>query len=122
MEASGTSGEKAGLNGVLNFSVLDGWWREGYNGENGWAIGGDTNYDDPETQDAADAESMFGTLEQAIVPLYYDVDSRTGLPTGWLRMVKESIRTIAPMFSTSRMLKEYVDDMYAPAAQPKELA
>ncbi len=116
LEASGTSGEKAGLNGVLNFSVLDGWWREGYSGENGWAIGGDTDYADPEAQDAADAESLFDTLEQSIVPLFYDVDSRTGIPAGWIRMVKESIRTIGPMFSTARMLKEYVSDMYVPAA------
>jgi starch phosphorylase len=116
MEASGTSGEKAGLNGVLNFSVLDGWWREGYNGENGWAIGGDADYDDPEAQDAADAEVLFDTLEQEVVPLYYDVDSRTGVPAGWLRMVKESIRTVAPMFSTARMLKEYTTELYGPAA------
>ena len=70
MEASGTSGEKAGLNGVLNFSVLDGWWREGYNGENGWAIGGDADYDDPEAQDAADAEVAVrhaGTVDRAVV-------------------------------------------------------
>lgn len=116
LEASGTSGEKAGLNGVLNFSVLDGWWREGYNGENGWAIGSDADYDDPEAQDAADAEALFDTLEQEIVPLYYDVDSRTGMSTGWLRRMKESIRTLAPMFSTARMLKEYTTDMYVPAA------
>jgi glycogen phosphorylase len=116
LEASGTSGEKAGLNGVLNFSVLDGWWREGYNGENGWSIGSDADYDDPEAQDAADAEALFDTLEQEIVPLYYDVDSRTGMSTGWLRRVKESIRTLAPMFSTARMLKEYTTDMYVPAA------
>ncbi len=115
-EASGTSGQKAALNGILNFSVLDGWWREGYNGENGWAIGGDTDYADPEAQDAADAESLFDTLEQSIVPLYYDIDSRTGVPIGWMRMMKESIRTLAPMFSTSRMLKEYVTEMYVPAA------
>ncbi|HTP08146.1 MAG TPA: alpha-glucan family phosphorylase [Anaerolineae bacterium] len=119
MEASGTSGEKAGLNGVLNFSVLDGWWREGYNGENGWAIGNDTDYDDPEAQDAADAEVLFDTLEQSIVPMYYDIDVRTGIPTGWMRMVKESIRTIAPMFSTARMLKEYTTELYVPAATGK---
>ena len=119
LEASGTSGEKAGLNGVLNFSVLDGWWREGYNGENGWAIGGDADYDDPEAQDAADAEVLFDTLEQSIVPLYYDVDSRTGISTGWMRMVKESIRTLAPMFSAARMLKEYTTEMYLPAAVGK---
>ncbi|MBP7686545.1 MAG: alpha-glucan family phosphorylase [Thermoflexales bacterium] len=122
LEASGTSGEKAGLNGVLNFSILDGWWREGYNGENGWAIGSDADYGDPEAQDAADAESLFDTLEQSIVPLYYDVDSRTGVPTGWIRMVKESIRTLGPMFSTARMLKEYATDLYVPASlnQPIE--
>jgi starch phosphorylase len=116
LEASGTSGEKAGLNGVLNFSVLDGWWREGYNGENGWAIGSEADYADPEAQDAADAEALFDTLEQEIVPLYYDVDTRTGISAGWLRMVKESIRTLAPMFSTARMLKEYTTDMYVPSA------
>jgi starch phosphorylase len=119
LEASGTSGEKAGLNGVLNFSVLDGWWREGYNGENGWAIGSEADYDDPEAQDAADAEALFDTLEQEIVPLYYDMDTRTGISAGWLRMVKESIRTLAPMFSTARMLKEYTTDMYVPAALGK---
>ena len=122
LEASGTSGEKAGLNGVLNFSVLDGWWREGYNGENGWAIGSEADYSDTEAQDAADAESLFDTLEQSIVPLYYDVDSRTSVPTGWIRMVKESIRTIGPMFSTVRMLKEYTTELYVPASlnQPFE--
>ena len=121
-EASGTSGEKAGLNGVLNFSILDGWWREGYNGENGWAIGSDADYGDQEAQDAADAESLFDTLEQSIVPLYYDTDNRTGVPTGWIRMMKESIRTLGPMFSTARMLKEYTTDMYVPASlnQPLE--
>ena len=117
MEASGTSGEKAGMNGVLNFSVLDGWWHEGYNGENGWAIGADSVLSDAEEQDAADAESLYETLEDTIVPLYYDRDSRNNVPVGWLRMVKESIRTLAPMFSTSRMLKEYASDMYAPAAR-----
>ena len=115
LEASGTSGQKAGLNGVLNFSVLDGWWREGYNGENGWAIGDDTDYPDTEAQDAADAESLFDTLEQSIVPLYYDRDARTDVPVGWMRMVKESIRTIAPMMSTARMLKEYLGEMYVPS-------
>jgi starch phosphorylase len=115
LEASGTSGQKAGLNGVLNFSVLDGWWREGYNGENGWAIGNDADYPDTEAQDAADAESLFETLENSIVPLYYDRDSRSDVPLGWMRMVKESIRTLAPMFSTARMLKEYASEMYVPA-------
>ncbi len=122
LEASGTSGEKAAVNGVLNFSVLDGWWREGYNGENGWAIGDDRDYPDAETQDVADAASLFETLEKSIVPLYYDRDSQTNLPLGWLRMMKESIRSLAPMFSTSRMLKEYTAEMYAPAAHTEPVS
>jgi starch phosphorylase len=121
LEASGTSGEKAAVNGVLNFSVLDGWWREGYNGENGWAIGDDREYPDTEAQDAADAASLFDTLEKSIVPLYYDRDNQSGLPLGWLHMVKESIRSLAPMFSTSRMLKEYMHEMYAPAERGEEV-
>lgn len=121
LEASGTSGEKAALNGVLNFSVLDGWWREGYNGENGWAIGTDQDYPDTEAQDAADAVSLFDTLEKSIVPLFYDRDDQTDLPLGWLRMMKESIRSLAPMFSTSRMLKEYTNEMYAPAARDEQV-
>jgi starch phosphorylase len=121
LEASGTSGEKAAFNGVLNFSVLDGWWREGYNGENGWAIGDDREYPDTETQDAADAISLFDTLEKSIVPLFYDRDSQTDIPLGWMRMMKESIRSLAPMFSTSRMLKEYMDEMYAPAARDEQV-
>jgi starch phosphorylase len=119
-EASGTSGEKAGLNGVLNFSVLDGWWREGYNGRNGWAIGDDTNYGDHSLQDEADGKSLYDTLENEIIPLYYNKRSSDNLPVEWIARVKESIRTLAPQFSTRRMLKEYVDDLYLPAMQAKE--
>lgn len=115
MEASGTSGQKAVVNGVLNCSVLDGWWREGYNGSNGWAIGDETQYGDPAEQDAADAESLFGTLENDVVPLYYERPYAGGAPAGWMRMVKESIRTMLPMFGTNRMLKEYMAEMYVPA-------
>jgi starch phosphorylase len=114
-EASGTSGQKAALNGVLNFSVLDGWWREGYNGQNGWAIGKDVDYDNPDVQDAEDAASLYDTLENEIVPLYYQLRSTDGLPGEWLLRMKESIRTIGPQFSMRRMVKEYVDHLYLPA-------
>jgi starch phosphorylase len=110
-EASGTSGQKAALNGVLNFSVLDGWWREGYNGKNGWAIGNDTNYDDPNYQDDLDRESLYDTLENEIIPLYYDRSSGN-LPTEWISRMKESIRTLAPEFSMRRMVKAYAQDLY----------
>jgi starch phosphorylase len=118
-EASGTSGQKAALNGVLNFSVLDGWWREGYNGQNGWAIGKDVDYDNPDIQDAEDAASLYDILENEIVPLYYQSRSSDGLPGEWLSRMKESIRTIGPQFSMRRMVKEYVDHLYLPAMQTK---
>lgn len=114
-EASGTSGEKAAINGVLNFSVLDGWWREGYNGKNGWAIGDDTDYEDPNQQDDADANSLYNTLENDIIPLYYDSRSADNLPVEWIAREKESIRTLAPQFCTRRMVKEYTEELYAPA-------
>jgi starch phosphorylase len=113
-EASGTSGQKAALNGVLNFSILDGWWREGYNGRNGWAIGEDADPSNPDTQDAADAVDLYNTLENEIVPLYYQERSSDGLPVEWISRMKESIRTLAPQFSMRRMLKEYVDRYYLP--------
>ncbi len=116
-EASGTSGEKAALNGVLNFSVLDGWWREGYNGQNGWAIGKDIEYTNPDLQDEEDAESLYETLENEIVPLYYQIRSSDNLPGDWITRMKESIRTLAPQFSTRRMLREYLDRFYIPAIQ-----
>ena len=114
LEASGTSGEKAGLNGVLNFSVLDGWWRESWDGQNGWAIGAEREYPDEATQDEADALSLYATLENEIVPLFYDRGA-DGLPHGWLARMKAAIATIAPKFSFDRMLKEYVTQFYAPA-------
>jgi starch phosphorylase len=123
-EASGTSGQKAALNGVLNFSVLDGWWREGYNGKNGWAIGEDSEVPDSTEQDAKDAQDLMDTLENEIIPLYYQDQSADSLPVEWLARVKESIRTLAPLFNTRRMVKEYLENLYMPAmvgrAAPKK--
>jgi glycogen phosphorylase len=113
-EASGTSGMKAALNGVPNFSVLDGWWVEGYNGANGWVVGDDTEFDDPERQDEYDANSLYQTLEDEIVPLYYTRD-RDNVPRGWVEVMREAIRTNAPEFSMSRMVKEYTTELYLEA-------
>jgi starch phosphorylase len=119
-EASGTSGQKAALNGTLNFSVLDGWWAEGYNGANGWAIGDSTVSDNQDEQDKADAESLYDTLENEIVPLYYTMRSADGLPGDWIERMKESIKTLTPRFSTTRMVKQYMNELYLPAIQSIE--
>ncbi len=113
-EASGTSGQKAAMNGVINFSVLDGWWREGFNGANGWSIGDDQVYENSDQQDAADANNLYDTLENKIVPLYYQDRSADGLPSDWIAMMKESMRTLTPRFSIRRMVKEYTERMYLP--------
>jgi starch phosphorylase len=107
-EASGTSGQKAALNGVPNLSILDGWWVEGYSGANGWAIGRDQDWDDEGLQDERDADSLYELLEDEIVPLYYERD-RDGIPRGWVTIMRESIQSNAPKFSTRRMLKQYTD-------------
>lgn len=113
LEASGTSGQKASVNGVINFSVLDGWWAEGYNAKNGWKIGNEINYDDYETQDNEDCESLYTTLEKKIIPTYYDFDEM-GTPVKWTQIMKESIITTGGEFSTSRMLVDYVNKLYMP--------
>jgi starch phosphorylase len=114
-EASGTSGMKAAMNGAMNFSVLDGWWREAYNGHNGWAIGDDVA-PNSESQDASDIASLYMTLENEIIPLYYDRDGNN-LPTKWIAMMKNNLRTITPQFSMRRMVKEYVEQLYIPASK-----
>ena len=115
MEASGTSGEKASANGVVNFSVLDGWWAEGYDGTNGWAIGTNATYDSYEAQDKADSSSIYHILENKIIPAYYNKDSK-GLSKEWVKYMKNSIKTTAGKYSTSRMLVDYVNQLYMPLA------
>ncbi len=119
LEASGTSGQKVCINGIINFSILDGWWCEGYNGKNGWSIGDDTYYDNEYNQDNADSDSIYDILENQIVPLFYERNEK-GLPLGWIRIMKESIKSISPQYSTHRMVQEYNNIMYVPAMERME--
>jgi starch phosphorylase len=113
LEASGTSGMKAALNGVPHLSIGDGWWAEGFNGANGWLIEGAASGDE-HAVDAADADALYRLLENQVVPAFYERNG-AGVPTGWVAIVKEAIRSIAPRFSARRMVKEYIDRMYAPS-------
>jgi starch phosphorylase len=114
-EACGTSGMKASMNGVINLSVRDGWWDEAYNGYNGWAIdsfqGGSTT-----DEDKSDSDLIYHLLENRIVPLYYERD-RKGIPHQWIKIAKEAIRTISPTYNACRMMREYAERMYRPAAE-----
>lgn len=114
LEASGTSGMKASLNGVPHLSIGDGWWAEGYTGRNGWLIESHTDPDDHGATDAADADALYRLLEEQVVPAFYERDA-DGVPTRWMEVVREAMRTITPRFSTRRMLKEYVQQLYRPA-------
>ena len=118
-EASGTSGQKASLNGVPNCSILDGWWVEGYNGKNGWAFGEQREYQNAELQAEADALALYAVLEQEIIPLFFDRDAQ-GIPQGWLRVMKEAICTCAPQFSMRRMVKEYTERFYVPGERQEQ--
>ena len=116
MEASGTSGQKASVNGVINFSVLDGWWAEGYNQKNGWTIGTNAEYNSYEEQDQADSQSLYRTLEEKIIPTYYDRNDHN-LPLKWIEIMKNSIISTGGKYSTARMLVDYTNKYYMPLAK-----
>ncbi|MDD5712517.1 MAG: alpha-glucan family phosphorylase, partial [Smithellaceae bacterium] len=121
-EACGTSGEKAIINGLLNFSISDGWWAEGYDGQNGWTIGPavhDVSEEKPNA-DEDDSQSLFSLLENTIIPMFYDRGT-SGLPEKWIAMIKRSMQTLIPRFSSERMLLEYYHDMYTPTARREQL-
>jgi starch phosphorylase len=115
-EASGTSGQKAALNGIPNLSVLDGWWAEGYNHKNGWQIGDGHVFSAEDEEDRLDADDLYRVLEQELIPLYYQQDS-DGLPHLWLQKVREAIKSAAPYFTTRRMVKQYTEQMYHPSLE-----
>ena len=114
-EASGTSGQKASLNGIPNLSILDGWWPEAYDGSNGWAIGEEREYDNTDHQDWEDAQHLYHLLENEVAPAYYDRDA-SGVSARWVTLAKNAIATVAPQFSTQRMLNEYVNRLYLPVS------
>jgi starch phosphorylase len=115
LEACGTSGEKAALNGVLNLSIMDGWWDEMFDGENGWAISSAEGYEDLTRRDAVEAGSLFDLLERQVVPLYYD-RFEGPVPRRWVRRVKSSLQSLGPQVVASRMVKDYVSQLYEPIA------
>ena len=113
MEACGTSGMKAALNGVPHLSIMDGWWMEGFNGKNGWAFGeGEVSGN----RDQIDAEAFYRILEKEVIPLYYTV-SDDGIPHGWVRMMKESIKSTGATFCARRMVNEYIEKFYVSALE-----
>ena len=114
MEASGTSGMKAASNGVPNLSVLDGWWAEGYSPSVGWMLGADDDILDPKERDRVDGEALYNILELEVAPLFYERD-RTGVPRGWVRMMKDTLMSLAEMYNTHRMVREYTERAFLPA-------
>jgi starch phosphorylase len=111
LEASGTSGQKVAMNGGLNLSILDGWWIEGYDGSNGWAVGEANVGTDEALTDAADAESLYRVLENEVVPQFYERDA-DGIPRRWVSMMKRSIQTLLPAFNSDRMVQDYIREIY----------
>ena len=114
LEASGTSGEKAAMNGVMHFSVLDGWWVEGYKEGAGWALPLENTYDDGNYQNELDAATIYGTIENEIAPAYYNTDKRTGRSDQWIEYIKNTIAKVASEFTTNRMLTDYCNKFYEP--------
>jgi starch phosphorylase len=111
LEASGTSGMKAGCHGCLNLSILDGWWREGYDGENGFGIGEDSHPASVEEQDRVDSANLYKTLTEEVIPCFFDRDSQ-GVPREWIRKIRHTMVTLVPQFTTNRMVREYVEKYY----------
>ena len=116
-EASGTSGEKAAMNGVMHFSVLDGWWVEGYRKGAGWALPQERTYDDQQYQNELDSATIYTTIENEIAPLYYDVDKNTGRSAGWIEYIRNTVAQVACNFTTNRMLTDYVNQYYVPQSE-----
>jgi len=116
LEACGTSGMKAAANGALNLSILDGWWDEGYLGDNGWAIGWGEQYEEPEVQDSIESHALYDLLEESVKPVFYE-RGPDDLPREWIRMMKRSVGTICPIFNSHRMVSDYVEKFYVPLAR-----
>ncbi|HEY6549388.1 MAG TPA: alpha-glucan phosphorylase, partial [Vicinamibacteria bacterium] len=115
----GTSGQKVPINGGINVSILDGWWVEGYRGDNGWAIGDDQADPDNVVQDLRDAESLYNVLEQEVVPRFYERDDKD-LPRPWIATMKNSIESVVAPFSAHRMVRDYVNSSSLPASTRRE--
>jgi len=113
-EASGTSGQKSPVNGGVNLSVLDGWWAEGFRGDNGWGFG-ESDHPGADEQDREDAAALYRLLEEAVIPAYYERDE-AGLRRRWIALMKASIESVVPAFSAHRMVRDYVLEAYLPAA------
>ncbi len=111
LEASGTSGMKASCHGCMNLSILDGWWREGYDGTNGFAIGGDSQPNNVDEQDRVDSANLYKTLTEQVVPMFFDRDEQ-GIPRNWIQRIRRAMVTLVPQFTTDRMVKEYAEKYY----------
>jgi len=121
LEASGTSGMKAAIHGCLNLSILDGWWREGYDGTNGFAIGDDSHPDSIEEQDRRDADNLLQVLTTEVIPCFYNRDA-TGIPRQWIKRIRRALVTLVPRFNTWRMVQEYTTRYYLPPGPPPAAA